>query len=66
MTNVKVKLETDFEAIMRLQRKIEKYKDKRVERVLPLICFDNFEEECLKIQQIIEKRRWEQKSELTL
>lgn len=49
MTNVKVKLETDFEAIMRLQRKIEKYKDKRVERVLPLICFDNFEEECLKI-----------------
>jgi hypothetical protein len=51
---VQVKLEVDFEAIMKLQRKIPLYQDKRIERVLPLYFFDDFEEECNSIKQLIE------------
>jgi len=63
-TEVLVKLEVDFEAIMKLQRKIPRYQDKRIERVLPLYFFDDFEEECNSIQQLIYQRVNQEKPEL--
>ena len=63
---VQVKLEIDFEAMMKLQRKVARYQDKRIERVLPLYFFDNFEEECNSIKQQIEQRLQQEKPELAV
>jgi len=55
-TNVSVKLEMDSESILRLQRKQPRYSNKRIERVLPLYYFDDFDEECTQIKAQIDKR----------
>ena len=43
---VTVKLEVDFEAILKLQRKVAAYGDRRLQNVLPLYIFDDYESEC--------------------
>ena len=41
-----MKLEVDFEAILKLQRKVADYGDRRLQNVLPLYIFDDYESEC--------------------
>ena len=57
LKRVAVKLEVDFEAILKLQRKILAYTEKRVQNVLPLNIFDDYTSECLAIQEEILRRR---------
>lgn len=52
-----VKLDIDFEAILKLQRKIGEYGSKRVYNVLPLKLFDDFEPECAILYEEILRRR---------
>lgn len=35
-------LDIDFEAILKLQRKVKEYGERRIHNVLPLIIFDDF------------------------
>ena len=46
LCQVKVKLEVDFEAILKLQRKVPEYGERRLQNVLPLYIFDDYESEC--------------------
>ena len=57
LTPVSVKLEIDFDAILKLQRKLSHYSDHRIQNVLPLVIFDDFKHECEEIQKEIVRRR---------
>ena len=59
LRRVSVKLEVDFEAILKLQRKVAAYSSRRIQNVLPLAVFDDYEGECLVIQKEIHRRRLE-------
>ena len=59
LCQVKVKLEVDFEAILKLQRKVADYGERRLQNVLPLYIFDDYESECQVIQKEIYRRRTE-------
>ena len=57
LKRVEVALQVDFEAILKLQRKVEFYSERRLQNVLPLFIFDDYTNECLKIQTEILRRR---------
>lgn len=46
MLKVTVKLDTDFDAIMRLKDKTALYEEKYIKNVLPAQYFDDAKEEC--------------------
>lgn len=46
LNKVQVKLEVDFDSILKLQRKIPEYGEKRIQNVLPLMVFDDYKQEC--------------------
>ena len=58
LSKVYVKVDVDFEAILKLQRKIEEYRTRRVCNLLPLMLFDDFQTECLILKRIIDQRLW--------
>lgn len=62
---VSIKFEVDFEAILKLQRKVSDYAKKRIQNVLPLYVFDDFHAECKELRHEIQARRINQKAPLT-
>ena len=64
MTKVHIKLDTDFDAILKLQRKDTKY-HQRVCNTLPLVLFDDFTTECQIISKAIRTRRLAEAEPLT-
>ena len=54
----------DFEAILKLQRKLPEYSENRIQNVLPLVVFDDFIDESDMIQEELLRRRLEQQSKV--
>ena len=58
LSKVYVKVDVDFEAILKLQRRVEEYRGRRVCNLLPLMMYDDFQTECLILKRVINQRLW--------
>ena len=62
LNTVTSNLMVDFDAILKLQRKLPEYSENRIQNVLPLVIFDDFRDESNTIHEELIRRRKEQLS----